>query len=160
MRLYSVHAPPADGTTAEDLLFVKDGFSWPALFLPVLYVIWHGLWLTLVYWVIFVLAVAWAGRLAGDNFAMLLAVAGSLLFAFEANNIRRLSLARRGFTEIGAASGRNISEAELRFFSELDKEAPIAIERREAVARGAFTPEAREQASDEPILGLFPEPER
>jgi len=159
MRVYSVHAPPEEPVAPEKFLFVKDGFSWPALFFPVLWILWHRMWLTLVYTIVFVLVVAWIGRLGGDNLATTVAILGGILFALEANNIRRLSLEHRGWREVGAASGRNYDEAETRFFTDWAKE-PAAVPQREAMARAAYSPEAREHGADEPILGLFPEPER
>ena len=182
MRVYSVHAPPEEPISPEKFLFVKDGFSWPALFFPVLWILWHRMWLTLVYYVVFVLVVAWIGRLAymmwltlvyyvvfvlvvawigrlgGDNMATVFAVLGGVLFALEANNLRRLSLERRGWREVGGASGRNYDEAETRFFGDWAAR-PDAAPQREAMARAAYSPEARAHGADEPILGLFPEPE-
>jgi hypothetical protein len=40
-----------------------------------------------------------------------------LLFALEANNLRRWTLERRGFRLVAVAEGRNIEEAEIRYFS-------------------------------------------
>jgi hypothetical protein len=164
MRVYSVHAPPEEPLAPEKFLFVKDGFSWPALFFPVLWILWHRMWLTLVWYVVFVLVVAWTGRLGSEDLALIVAVLGSLLFALEANNLRRQALASRGFTEVGGASGRNYEEAETRFFGAWGAygETPTS---REGIARAAYSPEARaastpDSRADEPILGLFPEPER
>src|SRR5688572_2930614 len=111
IRAYTVHAPPGsdDGARdAERIAFVKDGISWPALFLPVLWILWHRLWLTLVWYVVFMLAVAWIGRLANDDVAAIVAVLGAVLFAIEANNIRRLSLISRGWRETGGSFGQNL----------------------------------------------------
>ena len=153
-----MHAPPEEPVSPEDFLFVKDGFCWPALVVPVLWILWHRMWLTLVYYVVFVLVVAWTGRLGGDNLATTLAILGGVLFALEANNVRRLSLESRGFSEVGAAVGRNYDEAETRFFAEWAGQ-PQAAPEREAIARAAYSPQARAHGADEPILGLFPEPE-
>ena len=159
MRYYSVHAPPEEPTAPERFRFVKDGFSWPALFVPILWILWHRLWLTLVWYVVFVLVVAWAGRLVNDDVAFVVAVLGSVLFALEANNIRRLSLESRGWNEIGSSFGQNLDEAEARFFA-TGPDRPETVDRRAAIERAAYAPERRPEAADEPILGLFPEPER
>jgi hypothetical protein len=157
VKTFTVHAPPDDPGAADRFAFVKDGFSWPALFFPVLWILWHRLWLTLVGYVIFVLVVAWTGRVLGEDAATAIAILGGLLFAFEANNIRRASLAQRGWTEAGGSAGNTLEEAEMRFFAARGTgEVPAE---RAAPARAAFTPEARPGA-DDPILGLFPEPER
>lgn len=120
---------------------------------------WHRLWLTLVWYIVFVLVVAWAGRLLGDDVAAVVAILGALLFALEANNMRRLSLEDRGWSEVGSSFGKDITEAEARFYAR----GPVheaAIDKNAVIARAAYTPEHRPAASDEPILGLFPEPER
>jgi Protein of unknown function (DUF2628) len=159
MRYYSVHAPPDGFDSPERFLFIKDGFSWPALFVPVLWVLWHRLWLALVWYVVFVLVVAWTGRLLNDDVATVVAILGSILFALEANNIRRMALESRDWDEVGASFGKNIDEAEARFFATGPGQ-DNPLDRRAAMIRAAYTPEHSAQASDEPILGLFPEPER
>jgi len=157
MRAYTVHAPADDPAAPEKFAFVKDGFSWPALFAPILWILWHRLWLTLVAYVIFVLVVAWAGRLVSEDAAFIVAILGSLLFAIEANNIRRMSLANRGWSDLGASSGQNLDEAELRFFDEWRGGNAASDPAAKPVTR---TPDARLSDSEGPILGLFPEPER
>ena len=159
MRYYSVHAPEDERDDPERFLFVKDGFSWPAFFVPILWLLWHRLWLALVWYVVFILVVAWAGRLLNEDIAFITAVLGSILFALEANNIRRLALAGRGFTEVGSSFGKNADEAEVRFFA--GDGTPVgAADRQAMIARAAYSPERPAPTSDEPILGLFPEPER
>lgn len=160
MKVYSVHAPPAAPEDPERLVLVKDGFSWPALFVPALWILWHRLWLTLIGYAIFVLVVAWAGRLAGDGIAVTIALLGGILFALEANNFRRLSLEGRGFEEVGGTFGRNLEEAEARFLDRWPRPPLAPVERGQAIARAAYSPSARAHGADEPILGLFPEPER
>ena len=157
MRAYTVHAPADDSAAPEKFVFVKDGLSWPALFAPVLWILWHRLWLTLVAYIIFVLVVAWTGRLLSNDAAFIVAILGSLLFALEANNIRRLSLANRGWSDLGASSGQNLDEAELRFFDKWRGRDAVSETAARPVARA---PEARLADSEGPILGLFPEPER
>jgi len=161
MKAYTVHAPP--GENAPDrFAFVKDGFSWPALFLPVLWILWHRLWLTLMAYVIAMLLLAWTERLANNDIATLLAILGAVFFAMEANNFRRWSLAGRGWRELGGAHGDSLEEAEIGFFNGLRK-TPESTPANPAAERRA--PSWSEEASgrpdhDAPIFGLFPEPER
>ncbi len=162
MRAYTVHAPPEasdDADAPEKFVFVKDGFSWPALFVPIFWILWHRLWLTLMGIVIWVLAVMWVDRLAGEMPATILAILGGILFALEANNIRRWSLARRGWRDIGGSFGGNLDEAEIRFFEKWGKGGVGGTGRREAIERAAY-PAPRRSDADEPIFGLFPEAER
>jgi hypothetical protein len=160
MRYYTVHASDDEYDTPEDYLFVKDGFSWPALFVPILWILWHRLWLVLVWYVVFVLVVMWAGRLLNDDIGSAVAILGSLLFAFEANNMRRHALEARGWQEVGSSFGKDITEAEARFFAGSPVSASLpAADKKAVIARAAYTPEHR-PVSEEPIIGLFPEPER
>ena len=159
MRYYSVHAPYDEPDDEERFAFIKDGFSWPALFVPVLWILWHRLWLVLVWYVVFVLLIAWMARLTNEDVASTVAILGSVLFALEANNLRRLALAGRDWDEVGSSFGRNLTEAEARFFATGPAQ-PENLDRRPAMLRAAHAPDEGSEASDEPILGLFPEPER
>ena len=168
MTAYTVHAPgeerePAAENRLERAVFIKDGISWPALFVPALWLLWHRLWLALIGWITFALVVAWIGRLLGDDAAGILAVLGQILFALEANNIRRWSLARRGWTDIGGSFGKIKDEAEIRFFAARAETPPQAApgppDRRVAVARPAHRP-ADDPVMGGQVLGLFPEAER
>jgi hypothetical protein len=159
MRYYSVHAPLGEPVSPERFVFVKDGFSWPAFFVPILWILWHRLWLALVWYVVFVLGVAWIGRLVSEDVASIVAVLGTLLLALEANNIRRIALENRDREEIGASFGKNISEADARFFA-AGPEPMDPRDRRAAILSAAYAPDTGPATSDEPILGLFPEPDR
>jgi hypothetical protein len=105
------------------------------------------------------LVVAWTGRLFGEVAATILGAIGLLVLALEANNIRRLSLEGRGFSEVGSSFGRNVEEAEVRFFA-TPSEPRAASGKSAVIARAAYSPEHRPHNPDEPIIGLFPEPER
>ncbi|HEX2256729.1 MAG TPA: DUF2628 domain-containing protein [Afifellaceae bacterium] len=172
VHIHTVHVPPdlAPEEAAERAAFVKEGVSWPALFFAVLWLLWHRMWLPLLLYLAFILAVALIDAGLGDTAATVVAVLGQVLFALEANNLRRWTLARRGWREIGESFGRNRAEAEIRFFL---SEAPRAgrtdapqggwartVGRRSTPGLSAVPALPRRRAVDEPGLGLFPEPER
>jgi len=118
MRLYTVHQNP-DPLAGADLDFVKEGFCWPALFVPLLWSLWHRLWLVALLvlvggGVVDALAL-WLGWSDAMITALTLAVA--VLYAAEANDLRRWTLRRRGWREVAVASGRTLAEAEQRFFT-------------------------------------------
>jgi hypothetical protein len=154
MKAYTVHASPAD-PRPERFAFVKDGFSWPALFFPILWILWHRMWVTLLGYVAFALVVAVIDRFVGNGHATILAVTGSILLGLEGNTIRRLSLETRGWREIGNSFGANLAEAEIRFFH---SRAELSSRTRDAFSGNASYSGGPQ--GDEPILGLFPEPER
>jgi hypothetical protein len=124
MAIFTVLAPPAgDGDAATDpmkTVFVKDGFSWPALFFAVIWMIYRRMWLVLVLYVAVGLAAAFVAQRTGGDVAGFALVLAHVLFALEANNLRRWTLERRGFRLVGVVEGRNIEEAEVRYFASLD----------------------------------------
>lgn len=119
---FTVHEPPHVGGTklqrAECLRFVGDGFSWRALLFGPLYFLARGEWHALAAYAAAALLLGAVLTIAGaqnDWFAwmfLLLNVAAG----FEASELTRWSLGRRGWNEIAAVSGRGREEAERRFF--------------------------------------------
>ena len=64
MTLFSVYEPQSEAPDLEEradsLLFVKEGFSWPALFVPGLWLIYRRMWLELVLFLGLFLVLGWA----------------------------------------------------------------------------------------------------
>jgi hypothetical protein len=117
MRLYSVYqGPEARGDQA--LIFIKDGFCWPALVLPFIWPAWRGLWLVALVAIALLIAISvavqggWIAPLTGS----VIEVFVSLIVAFEGNNLRRWTKSRRGWREVGVVSGRRLADAEQSFF--------------------------------------------
>ena len=52
MTVYSVYEPPTEAPNlterADRLAFVKEGFSWPALFVPLLWLIYYRMWIEFI----------------------------------------------------------------------------------------------------------------
>jgi uncharacterized protein DUF2628 len=145
MAIYSVHNRPS--ARADDAIFVKDGFAWPALVFTLLWALWHRMWIVAAFVFSVTAAVAaFASWLdLGDATVNLASLAVALILGFEGNDLRRWSLARQGYEELGLAPGRDLDEAELRFFA---AQAPI----RPAVSN-AVPPKPRPESHDP--LGLF-----
>ena len=76
-----------------------------------------------------------------------------ILFAAEANNLRRWSLERAGHDLVAVVMGKTATEAELRYFR--DWHAAISAHTRR-VADGDDVQIAYRRQADEPIIGLFP----
>ncbi len=168
MKTFTVHIPPdlSEDAAAERAAFVKDGFCWPALFVPVLWLLWHRLWLVLLAYLVAVTALAGLQTIAGEGAATLILIAFAFYFAAEANNARRWSLNRRGWRQAGDAAGRGRGEAELRYFT--DRQQRSEGERKASSAAGAATAAAvwapagtAAMTGADPeaagIVGLFPE---
>lgn len=126
MIAYSVlePSPPPDDPIehADRIAFVREGFAWLALLFPFIWLLVHGMWLVLLLFIAVVAAVnvGFVATGLGEAAASWATIAISVLFAFQANDLRRWTLERRGFKVIGAVSGRNRDECEIRFFADWD----------------------------------------
>jgi hypothetical protein len=139
---------------AERVVFLREKFSWPALFLGPFWLAWRRLWLALALWLLafFALGVAMV-LLKLDNSMMSAAYfVPSLIAAFEATALRRRKLLSKGMREAGVVIAQDIEIAERRFFADWAKRAATAPAERPAAA-GSVLPLA-----PSPVLGLFPQP--
>jgi Protein of unknown function (DUF2628) len=176
MPAYTVHEPPPrDGgdalAAADRFVFVRDKFSlWAFVFGPV-WMIWRGLWLVLLLYLV-AMAALQATLWAVDAPAVIRAAVGlliALLIGFEASTLRRWTLSRRGWINHGVVVGDDEETAERRFFDiwMANRGRPPAA----AVATPATTMPAvtaaplatampyRTAADPPDVVGLFPEPQ-
>ena len=170
MSIYTVHEPPlkADASTPDPdrFAFVRDGFSFWAFLLAPLWMLRHRLWLALVGYVIVVVALQVGLRLIGASSGVIVTVSLllSLLVGIEAATLRRFTLSRRGWKNVGIVVGDDLESAERRFFDAwVDKpwfdqssaHAPGSGSR--ASFATGLAPARRSPDSSE-VLGLFPQP--
>lgn len=164
MAVYTVHEPLPRNDEAsvspERFVFVRDGFYFWAFLLGPLWMLWRRLWLVTVLY--FVLSIAlqvglWAaGAANGARFFVWLLLA--LLVGFEAGTLRRWTLTRRGWRNIGVVVGDDVESAERRFFSAWTPQpasfafpSPPAASTSPLVAR-------LPRPGDNQVVGLFPQP--
>jgi hypothetical protein len=160
MTVYTVHEPPprddrADADT-DQYVFVRDGFYfWAFLFGP-LWMLWRGLWLVLLLYLIVITAsqvgLHMFGVPAGVRFVVGFLIA--LLIGFEAATLRRWTYSRRGWRNSGVVVAPDLESAERRFF---DSWATDGAPR----PRAPQPPPATRIPEPVPqVVGLFPEPEQ
>jgi Protein of unknown function (DUF2628) len=161
MAVYTVHEPPLRGGATspepERFVFVRDRFSFWALLFGPLWMLRHRMWLVLIGYVVIlvgfsaVLHFTGLGRV-GPAVGTLLA----LLIGFEAATLRRFTLHRRGFRNIGVVVGDDLELAERRFFDAWVRKS-ARDESGNRHQTGAFAGPHMPPA-DSHVLGLFPEP--
>jgi hypothetical protein len=106
MTIYSVFDTPDARDEIAVPAVVPERFSWFAALLPPLFGLVHGLWLGLLFYVAFVVLLAFAGRWIGGAATFWLYVLFAIYIGFEAPALRRAKLARKGWfyrTEVIAA---------------------------------------------------------
>src|SRR6202043_1716957 len=122
MAVYTVHEPPlrAGASSApepERFVFVRDGFSFWALLFGPLWMLRHRMWLALLGYAVVVTALGLFRRLpASATVSAIVWLLLALLLGFEAGTLRRFTLGRRRFRNIGLVVGDDLELAERRFF--------------------------------------------
>jgi hypothetical protein len=160
---YTIHEaliPPRElDRRADDIIFVKEGFSWWALLAPVPWLLYRRLWLeTLAYFVLIAIVVHFGmnSPAIGPMWVEVVMFLLNLLLAFHANDLRRWAMARRGRPLVAVVAGTNYQECERRFF---EAWLPFAIRdqarrwNNPAATPALDRPLAR-PASGEPIIGF------
>lgn len=121
MTIYTVLAPPAEpgpeGPDPDGLVFVKEGFCWPAFYVTAPWLLWRRMWLVFLIYIAATLAIFALFEQVDLPVAWLIHALFGFLVALEANNLRRWTLERSGYRFLGVVSGANLSEAEFRFFA-------------------------------------------
>jgi hypothetical protein len=164
MKVFTVHEPPDAVSASPDrgrldrITFVKEGFCWPALFVPMFWLLWHRMWWVLLAWLAAGVSLAAIGNQMPETDLIIgvVSLLFGLWFALEANALRRWSLSRKGWRMLGVAAGRDREEAEQSFFRR--HLAPGREVPRPAAPVRTVPPRPRPPAN-EPVIGLFPQPE-
>jgi hypothetical protein len=159
MTVYTVHEPPPrEGRVDVDsdrFVFVRDGFYFWAFLLGPLWMIWRGLWLVLILYLIVMVGFQVGLHAFGVSDAVKFVVGFlmALLVGFEAATLRRWTYWRRGWRNPGVVVAPDLESAERRFFdSWVTQGAPrVSV----APPPAMRIPEPAPQ-----VLGLFPEPEQ
>ncbi len=164
MSVFTVHEPPlraADSVAdPERFTFVRDGFYFWAFALTPLWMIWHRMWLVLLIYLIVAVgadsALHYAGIGSGSVVVVELLI--SFLVGFEASTLRRFTLARRGWKNVGVVAGDGVDAAERRFFDAWAAAANRAGERPTTSPAAPPPPSTPRTPQPSGIIGLFPEP--
>jgi hypothetical protein len=167
VTLYSVYEPGTEAGAPEEraqkFVFVKEGFCWPALFIPLIWLLYRRLWLEFVLFLLVLVAIPLAIGTGPEarGLVSLASFGASLILAFEANDLRRWALERRGYKFMGLGAGKNQDEAELSYLrhwlgdrSRTQQPAPPSPPPRQTQVR----PIPDRTQSDE-VIGLFPKPD-
>ncbi len=124
MTNYAVYAKPDDQLNA---IFVAENFSWPAFVFTTFWALWNRMWIVAVV-LLALLALSSALPIA---LQLVFSTGLSFLLGFHGSDLLGWSLARRGYAEIGIASGSNLEAAELNFYSDFEfaesVQAPIPL---------------------------------
>ncbi len=118
MRVYTVHIDPLSAAADRGAVLVKEGFSWPAFLFGFVWALWHRMW-----WIAVGLGALEAALGAGlyvlqpaPTLALAIEVGAALIIGSAGNDLRRMSLDRRGCAETAIVAGTDLDAAEQRYF--------------------------------------------
>jgi len=170
MPVYTVHAPRDANLSAVDaadrFVFVRDGFHVWAFLAGLLWLIWHRLWWALLGYI----AISVVGEIvlsalhvsSGSRFLVMVLFA--LLMGMEAASLRRWTLSRGKWRQLGYVVADDKEAAERRFFDQWTSQRNAGDS---SVDRGGPPPTRNVPAqafsrppsgAHEGIIGLFPNP--
>jgi hypothetical protein len=161
MAVYTVHEPaPKTGARSasepERFVFVRDGFSFWALLLGPLWMLRHRMWLVLLGYGVLAAALSVVLHLhASGKIGLVVWGLIAFLIGFEAGTLRRFTLRRRRYRNIGIVVGDDRELAERRFFDVWVRKDSKAAPAPDAPA---LAPSLRMPQPGSDVLGLFPEP--
>jgi hypothetical protein len=161
MPVYTVHEPPLRRFENEAdpfrFVFVRDGFSFWAFLLGPLWMLRHRLWLVLIGYVVLTAALGIGLHVVGASAGarLLVAFLFALLIGLEAATLRRWTLSRRGWINLGLVIGDDEEAAERRFF---DAWVAGGTPHRRSFAPPPGPAAARSGGAPGDVIGLFPEP--
>jgi hypothetical protein len=154
MSLYAIYLPPDADTRGADPLegavVIKDGFSWVAFFVPLLWLLFRRVWR----WALIILAVDIALAVIGSRTGLsptLLSSIGLLVMLFvglEARAWRGAALERRGFRLASIVEAASLESAERRFL----ETGPIVMTPTHPATYQDTPPPPRSRG----VIGLFP----
>lgn len=122
MASYIVMSDSGD-KPGDDIRFVQDGFAVIAFVVPIIWLLWHRLWLqaALCFGAMGAVAAlaAWSGNPIWAGLAGMTSVSISLLVALEGGEWRRQSLEQQGYRELDVIPARSMHQAEELFASRM-----------------------------------------
>jgi hypothetical protein len=162
LKTFVVFEPAAgvhEQAAAEQVVVLREKFSWPALFFAPIWLFWQRLWLGLFGYLLALGAIVTI-LIVVDldvNAAALTLLLPNIVVAFEASELRRRKLLRQGFRELGIIIADDLEAAERRYFAEWKAQLPTG---RRGVTPAPLAGASRAHATppSQAIVGLFPEP--
>jgi hypothetical protein len=154
LKTYIVYEPEdarAQGS-GERTEFVRENFSWTALFFTPLWLLWNRLWIAFVVFCAVEVLLASGIYLSNLNnpFTDALLLLPSLIVAFEGAQLKRFRLLQNGYRETDTVLAADLESAERRYF-ERRKIAPARKKPAAPASLSGISGLARS------VIGLFPE---
>jgi hypothetical protein len=155
MPVWTVHAPPPPGVSAEpedDVVFIREGFSWTALVFAPIWALAHRLWLSFTLWLVAAILISLVGAKLGGVITWPLWIGFLVWFGYEAADFRRARLTRRDWAMVDIIHAPTRRFAEYRYFEKRAEDR--ALHDRAFVATPTMVP-PRPPTAYPPVIGYL-----
>ena len=117
MKIYTVHNKPEDNSL-ENTIFIPEGFSWKAFVFNVLWLLYHRVWLAsfFVATMLIVFSLAEKQGLLDTQKIAIIQLGFLVIVGYHANDWRRASLRRKGYTISDVVASDSNFRARQRYF--------------------------------------------
>jgi hypothetical protein len=117
MKIYTVHLRHNGLDGDRDLILVAEGFNWAALVFGPFWALFKKLWWVALGLVLLNLGIGLAGKafIADPQVQLAVSLGVASIVGFLANDLRRWTLERAGFIEIGVVSAPDADAAFQRY---------------------------------------------
>ncbi len=164
MRVYTIYhkaSQPADILRrADEVVFVKEGFNWGALYGQIFWLLAQRLWIaSVIYLAGFVILLVLGNMLGGTTVTAILLGALMIGLGLEANDIRGFFLTAHDHNIIGIIEGPSLGACERQFFTDLEASAqlrPKSPSKQPTANLPVVSPAFSDEG--ETAIGLFPKP--
>ncbi|MFZ1416216.1 MAG: DUF2628 domain-containing protein [Defluviicoccus sp.] len=117
LKVYTIHLRQPVRDAERDIVLVREGFSWGAFLVSVLWALWNRLWLVAIVLMalglLLPLVAGWVGL--GTASGGVLSFALAVLAGLFGNDLKRWTMAGRGYAEVALVAARSPDEAQQRF---------------------------------------------
>lgn len=160
MAVYVVMEPeqPELSQAQEKAVLIRDGFSFWAFVLPVIWLLLHRLWIeALAALALMLMAAALATQLGGHPvLGSALSLLTQIYFGLESANLRVAALRRRGWAMWGPVEAANRHDAELRYGAQAERPREITLDQTPWPQRSDTTRQAVSAAPQRAGVAIFP----
>lgn len=127
MKLYNALVKRNPAGKIEDIVLIKDGFSWSAFLFSGLWFLYYRMWKDLLALIAVNFAFVFLAKISSSFDRIFLEFGFFFLIALNANYWRADHLKKKGYEFVGLVFGANQIDAKLRFVEGLEDEFSEAI---------------------------------
>lgn len=121
MKLYNALVKKNQLGKIEDIIMIKEGFSWKAFIFNAIWFVYHRMWKEIIILLAISFAFGFFAKMSNDFDKASLQLALFFMVSLNANHWLCDKFKRKGYDFVGIVFGNNSTNAKLRFVQKLQK---------------------------------------